>query len=133
MEPTYMKLELGRWGAQREEGEEERDKERKRSGCWGGGRGGNRHRVNVSKGTAVEGWRFGKDPIGILTNQLQTMARLAKELRCYLSILNLGFHIAFNYVTCQQKKPETSSFLKKKKKATLAGITSQKFTKISWC
>lgn len=30
-----MKLELGRWGAQREEGEEERDKERKkrRSGC----------------------------------------------------------------------------------------------------
>lgn len=30
-----MKLELGRWGAQREEGEKERDKERKswRSGC----------------------------------------------------------------------------------------------------
>lgn len=24
MEPTYMKLELGRWGAQREEGEETR-------------------------------------------------------------------------------------------------------------
>lgn len=24
MEPTYMKLELGRWGAQRDEGEETR-------------------------------------------------------------------------------------------------------------
>lgn len=40
----------------RVEGEEKRDKKRKsRKSGW---RGGNRHRVNVSKGAAVEGWRL---------------------------------------------------------------------------
>lgn len=49
-----MKLELGRWGAQREEGEEARRGRERRSGCWRRGRrGGNRHRVNVSNRVAV--------------------------------------------------------------------------------
>lgn len=34
MEPTYMKLELGRWGAQRDEGEEESDKGEEEQEEW---------------------------------------------------------------------------------------------------
>lgn len=59
MEPTYMKLELGRWDAQKEEEEGgERQKEEEWLLIKERG-GGNRHRFNVSKGAAVEGWRLG--------------------------------------------------------------------------
>lgn len=55
-----MKLELGRWGAQREEGEET---QRGRGGVVVEEEegGGNRHRVNVSYRVAVKWWMLGRN------------------------------------------------------------------------
>lgn len=68
-------------------GDEERER---RSGCWRrGGRGGNRHRVNVSYRVAVKWWMLGRNLQGIFTILLQKMAHLA---RVFVYILKSYFH-----------------------------------------